>query len=940
MNRMIDINKILKNFTFVLVGLLMAGMAFGQSTLTVCNDGNQNAFVPIHMANRSNYLKSEFIIPASDLSSMTGTITKMEFHSNTTDYNFGSYMVFLKVVDNTAISEYSGTEGATIVYEGSLRISSYKVSIDFNTNFEYNGGNLLVGIYTITPYSSSGSGYSVYWYGKNVSDASVQGNHSSNMTLVSANQRDFIPKTTFTYTPCVQPTGTFSLPTGLCNVMVADIGTTVNLPGNFTSSLPSGGTFTYQSYDTDVATVNSSGVVTFVGEGATTIHIRWSHSSYCSVTLNYPVVVSDGCARIGTGTAYTEYNEGTHGGVYTYTRSYAYTQQLYTAAELSAAGVAAGVLNYITLHYKEEVSKSYTFEIYLGQTSATSVPTTWVTDANLQQVYSGTYTFTPANNGWNSIDISSANWQWNGTSNLLIAFRRTNPDDGCCSDFYHTNSPNMMAYQSSLTDPITLNSNNVSTFTGSVVNSGVERPEIKFCFGEANPCDATPMTCEQTYTGSTTTTSTVVCSSGTYIGAGGEAFYSFVPPETANYSFGAFVTSGSPVIMAIATDCQANDVLASTVVLPIPSAPEEILSANLIEGTTYYIILDAYSNYGSSAYSVTVHCDDIAQCNDFNNVPVGGLPSGWTYTVNVWPNPNPENPNVWNNYNTSPATLSIITAQHSNMMTESLYSMSRSGQTCAAIGSECLYIEYAPQRATYCQDVYLYPPVMHLTPGTYLYSVLYSTEVDMSINHGDLDGMLTGSVCNLYYGTTANYTQMTQMSDIVWIGMETGTIFDDRPLGGCNEFVKIRGMFEITVEGDYYVGMKVHANCPTSQNNTHPAYITLDNFCIEPLTPIVTCEHLSAPTLTVQTPTADREIIVSWTSVEHASSYTLYYGVNDPNSNTSNVWSVTNATSPMTIPELTNGQPYNFAIMPVGSDPYCPENDLSPTRVGTPVCNE
>ena len=47
-----------------------------------------------------------------------------------------------------------------------------------------------------------------------------------------------------------------------------------------------------------------------------------------------------------------------------------------------------------------------------------------------------------------------------------------------------------------------------------------------------------------------------------------------------------------------------------------------------------------------------------------------------------------------------------------------------------------------------------------------------------------------------------------------------------------------------------------------------------------------------------------------------------------------------NATSPITIPELTNGQPYNFAVMPVGADPYCPENDLSPTRVGTPVCNE
>ena len=934
MNRMIDINKILKIFTIVLVGLLMAGMAFGQSTLTVCDNGNQNAFVPLHMANRSNYLKSEFIIPASDLSAMTGTITKMEFYSNTTDYSFGSYKVFLKVVDNTTISEYLGTEGATIVYEGSLRISSYKVTVNFATNFEYNGGNLLVGIYTTTPYSSSGSGYSVYWYGKNVSDASVQGNHSSNMTLVSANQRDFIPKTTFTYTPCVMPSGTFSLPTGLCNVMVADIGTTVNLPDNFTSSLPSGGTFTYQTYDSDVATVNSSGVVTFVGEGATTIHIKWSHSSYCPVTLNYPVVVSDGCARIGMGTAYTENNVGTLGGIYTYSGYYAYTQQLYTASELTAAGVVAGVLNNISFHYKEETSSTYTFEIYLGQTTATSVPTTWITNANLQLVFNGTYTFTPENNGWNSIRIS--NWSWDGTSNILLAIRRTN-NSGCCSDFYHTNtsSPYMMAYQGSLTSQITLNSNNVSTYTGSSVLNGEERPEIKFCFGDASPCQAETMLCGYTYTGNTLLASSVVCTSGTFSGVGGEAFYRFVPTATGNHSFAATVTSGVPVVMAIATDCSASSVLASTVVYP--NSQQVVLSANLTEGTTYYVILDASVINRNPAYSIIAHCDDVAQCNDFNNFPVGSLPSGWTYTVNVW-----SNPNSWTNYSTSPATISIINAQHSNMMREDISSY-RSGETCAAVGSECLYIEYAPARKTYCQDVYLYPPVMHLYPATYAYSVLYSSEVDMSINYSALlEGMIAGSVCNLYYGTTPNYTQMTQMSDLIWQYTRTGweSYTYTTPTSACNSFVRINGTFEITAEGDYYVGMKIHANSYASSDNTYPAYMTLDNFCILPLTPIVTCEHLAAPTLTVQTPTSDREITVSWTTVEHASSYILYYGVNDPNSSTNNVWSVTNATSPMTIPELTNGQPYNFAVMPVGSDPYCPENDLSPTRVGTPVCNE
>lgn len=102
---------------------------------------------------------------------------------------------------------------------------------------------------------------------------------------------------------------------------------------------------------------------------------------------------------------------------------------------------------------------------------------------------------------------------------------------------------------------------------------------------------------------------------------------------------------------------------------------------------------------------------------------------------------------------------------------------------------------------------------------------------------------------------------------------------------------------------------------------------------------IVCCEELARPTLTVTSQT-DRSVTVSWNSISHASSYTLYYGVNDPNGSP-NVWTIENITSTSyTVPELTNGQSYNFAVMPVGTGSYCIENDLSPTRVGTPVCDE
>ena len=453
------------------------------------------------------------------------------------------------------------------------------------------------------------------------------------------------------------------------------------------------------------------------------------------------------------------------------------------------------------------------------------------------------------------------------------------------------------------------------------------------------------MICGRTYTGETTQTNTIVCVSGSNVGSGGEAFYRFVATATGNHSFSIMVTSGVPVVAVVATDCNANTVLASTVVNP--TSTEVILSADLEEGTEYYIILDSYVTNYPSVYSITASCPNgsvmAAECNDFNATTVGSLPSGWTYSVNVHPNPNPSNPNVWQRYSTSPATLSIINAQHSDMINADLQPY-RSSETCAAVGSECLYIEYAPARATYCQDVFLYPSVMHLFPGTYSYSVLYSAEVDMSINANteSSEGRYVGSVCDLYYGTTADYTQMTQMSDITWHDMSGGYVFT-RPVIACNSFVQIKGTFEITSEGDYYVGMKVHANCPVSQNNTHQAWMTLDNFCIEPLTTIITCEHLVAPTVTIETQ-ADRSVTVSWNAVEHADSYTLLYG----SAGSLNMWRDDNVSATYNagtntytyiIYELTNGQSYNFAIMPVGSDTYCPDNPITST-IGTPECNE
>ena len=101
-----------------------------------------------------------------------------------------------------------------------------------------------------------------------------------------------------------------------------------------------------------------------------------------------------------------------------------------------------------------------------------------------------------------------------------------------------------------------------------------------------------------------------------------------------------------------------------------------------------------------------------------------------------------------------------------------------------------------------------------------------------------------------------------------------------------------------------------------------------------------TCTPVPDPSLSVtQTNTGGRELQVSWTATDGVS-YTLYYGVNDPNSGLENVYNAGTQTSPYNALRLTNGVEYHFAIKPTGTGDYCTDNPLSSTVSATPECNE
>ena len=108
-----------------------------------------------------------------------------------------------------------------------------------------------------------------------------------------------------------------------------------------------------------------------------------------------------------------------------------------------------------------------------------------------------------------------------------------------------------------------------------------------------------------------------------------------------------------------------------------------------------------------------------------------------------------------------------------------------------------------------------------------------------------------------------------------------------------------------------------------------------ENNCAPIIQPL--CRALATPTLTI-TETSDRQVTVSWENVTGASSYNLYYGVNNPASGIENVYNAEMVTSPYTVERLTNGRTYYFAIKPIGSGDYCVDNPLSPVSSDIPHC--
>ncbi len=231
--------------------------ANAQETLTVYGDGTQtnNAYVPMYGGYFDDFTKSEFVIPAAKLVDMVGgTITSMKFYiSSVATYGTGwdntHQVVFLKEIASTTLSDYSGMDGATIVFDGTLTVpasTDTEFEIEFTTNtYEYQGGNLLVGIYN----TDDGSYRTVNWYGEAVTGASGGSSNGNSLDAITFTQRNFIPKTTFTYEPAQSGGDVCDKPATLVAEDVTDNSATLTWTGGSgVYNIELNGTIIEQSY--------------------------------------------------------------------------------------------------------------------------------------------------------------------------------------------------------------------------------------------------------------------------------------------------------------------------------------------------------------------------------------------------------------------------------------------------------------------------------------------------------------------------------------------------------------------------------------------------------------------------------------------------------------------------------------------------------------------
>ena len=161
--------------------------------ITLNNGTSNNQYVPFYGLYADEDQHNQMIYPASGIQNMAGAqISKMVFYIDQDAYNgsntaadyMGTWTVSLGETSATTLSSLDNTTSVTEVYDGYFDCSTGLLTLNFATPYTYNGGNLLVDI------QHDAAGWNTWYFlGETVTGASYCYN----------NQRNFLPKVTFTY---------------------------------------------------------------------------------------------------------------------------------------------------------------------------------------------------------------------------------------------------------------------------------------------------------------------------------------------------------------------------------------------------------------------------------------------------------------------------------------------------------------------------------------------------------------------------------------------------------------------------------------------------------------------------------------------------------------------------------------------------------------------
>ena len=211
--------KLKLNLMIMLMLYLFAGSMRAEKNLTVYEGTDTQGMIPVAGGTFNYYNKSQYVIPAAQLTDMVGSnIYALAYHLTTDNDNEmmeGSVNVYIKEVGYTTISSFEPVVDQDLYYQGQLTLSKVgnerMILMALKTPYFYKGGNLLIDF----EIPEKGEQKSKKFYGKKVKGTSIAVFDADKSKLESKtpNQYDFIPTTTFMYYPCPVITGVNTTPT-------------------------------------------------------------------------------------------------------------------------------------------------------------------------------------------------------------------------------------------------------------------------------------------------------------------------------------------------------------------------------------------------------------------------------------------------------------------------------------------------------------------------------------------------------------------------------------------------------------------------------------------------------------------------------------------------------------------------------------------------------